>query len=578
MIAPFPTPQARRRPVETAERVIAPSAFTFAYVAADESQIAARHYYRMGFNVFALERGEKETRFKWGKLHATRLINPDALHPTEPTLYSEMFNLAFRDANIAIVTGRTSLNLSVLDCENERSADRHRKEFERRGLTPWIVRTSRGFHFWFLSQDGTLQNIQPETNNGEWELRANNKYVMAPPSVHPTGAIYEWVEHEGDLPPSIPLAALDWMGAKLLTPERSQFVPRPEDTSPLAKLSKRNRDFCENGAPVGDRNKRLTAAARDFAGNDIDVETARTFLLQGCAQSGYDKSFTRRQCERVIADAYKKPRTAAKSFYGKSRRQSKQPLYRKALVFSQSHAWDMLHAKHNNRAIHVAADTARKVFEACCERARMDDVRDVKKPFRAASREIAELADVDRRTASKTLAALAANDYLIAYGPNETGANRFTFGKKPSAHKCTNSLGLYVRTGTFVRADVYRDVFTRGGLANSAGRVWRLILEKPLTVKQIAKRANMKPPTVRRALVKLESKALARRVGNGYWIGETADAEQLAKIAAQCETLGKTAKRRAKHILERQRDVTERLLFWRFGRMWARQLQAWGQA
>lgn len=581
-------PQARHvpqpRPVEIAERSAPTLSHALAFVTADETQIAARHYYRLGLNVFALERGEKETHYKWGILKTTRLVDPDALHPTTPALYSEMFNLAFRDANIAIITGATSRNLTVLDCENAHSAELHRKEFERRGLHPWIVRTARGMHFWLLSQDGTLQNIDPKEHAGQWELRAHDKYVIAPPSVHPTGAIYEFVAHAGDLPPSIPIAALDWLGVKLLHTPRAKFTPRENDPGPLAQLSKPNREFCENGASKGERNGRLTAAARDFAGNHIDQETARTFLLQGCAKC--TPPYPRREAERVIDDAYSKPRTAAKQFYNSTNKAHSEPVYRRVRDFIDVHQWKPLHATYNSRRIQVSADTARKVLEACTERARMDDVRDAQKPFSAASREIAEIADIDRRTASKALAALAENGYLIAETRNEYGANRYTFGKKPrahvektqNAHKCTSTYVQCFVTGTFVRAHSFRDVFTRGGLSNSAGRVWRLVLEKPRTVKQIAKRANMQPPTVRRALAKLAQNDLARRVGKGYWIGENADADKLNAIAKTRGTLGKTAKRKARHVLERQVNATERLLASRFRKQWARQLKAWGAA
>lgn len=570
MIQTFP-PQAKPQPtkptrgapqlVETPHPRAAPTTGTgfdaARFEVMDASQLAALDLYALGFNVFPLVRGTKDKHYSaWKRLQTTRLIDP-----TRGAVAREQFKVIFKNANVAVVTGRTSHNLAVLDCETLEALELHRAQFERRGFAVWIVRTARGGHLYFLSEAGALANLKP--TGAAWELRGNNCYVLAPPSIHPTGAVYEWLAREGAAPPSIPLAALDWLGASLAVKPRAKFIPRPDtpENDALAALSKTNRDFCENGASKTTRNNRLFNAAADFAGNDISIETARPYLLQGCERSTFDKSFTRKHAERTIQSAYSKPRTAARAFYGPARKRTPAAIWKRAAQFADAHQWQNIAARVRGRKIAVSAQTARSAFEACIERARQDDARRAGDSFRAAVREIAELANIERGTAYKALHCLTANDYLQWQGATETGASQFTFGGKvKNAPKRDSSKEWSTSTVAFWRADTFADVFRRGALSRTAGRVWLLILENPLTAAQIAARLNVRSVgTVRKALAKLEAHNLARRVDRA-WIGESAEPAQLERIAEKCATRGKAAQRKERHKQERADAVTAAFL------------------
>lgn len=551
-------PPRAARPTETRVRTLeAPRTLAAQYEVIDDSQIAALDLYALGFNVFPLVRGTKDKHFAmWKRVQTTRLSDP-----TRSAVAREKFKAIFKNANVAILTGRTSRKLAVLDCETLEALELQRAQFAQRGFVPWIVRTARGGHLYFLSEAGALANMKPD--GAAWELRGNNLYVLAPPSIHPTGAVYEWLAREGAAPPTIPLDALDWLGAQLAVKPRAKFIPRPDTPQgdALAALSKTNRDFCEHGASAGTRATRLFRAAADFAGNRIAIETARPYLMQGCERSVFDRSFTRQHAERIIKSAYSKPRTASRTFYGPERKRTPLAVWKRAAQFADAHQWENLTARLHGRKIAISAQTARSAFEACIERAQQDDARRTGDVFRAAVREIAELANIERGTAYKALHCLSANQYLQWQGATDTGASLFTFGEKvKNAPKRDSSTALCTSTVAFWRADTFADVFRRGALSRTAGRVWLVILENPLTVAQIAARLNVRSAgTIRKALTQLAAHHLARRVDRA-WIGERADPAQLERIADKCATRGKAAQRKERHKQERADAITAAFL------------------
>lgn len=82
--------------------------------------------------------------------------------------------------NLAVITGWQ--NLVVLDFDN-------RDVFARWLLThraeTYQVQTQRGIHLYFYSQEPA------ECTRGEgWDVKASGGYVLAPPSIHPSGHVY----------------------------------------------------------------------------------------------------------------------------------------------------------------------------------------------------------------------------------------------------------------------------------------------------------------------------------------------------------------------------------------------------
>jgi hypothetical protein len=119
------------------------------------------------------------------------------------------------DNNIGIVTGKVSGNLVVLDFDDAKAFEGFVKalndDLKDVIMNTWRVRTSRGYHVYLrVSTDKTVPSVK---FNGV-DVKAEGGYVVAPPSIHPSGARYAFVE------PDMPLSRV----IRVVTPEQFSAV------------------------------------------------------------------------------------------------------------------------------------------------------------------------------------------------------------------------------------------------------------------------------------------------------------------------------------------------------------------
>jgi hypothetical protein len=161
--------------------------------------------------------------------------------------------------NLGVVTGTIS-GLEVLDFDSEEAVN----FAEENGLLQGpLVRTGRGFHEYFKNTEGA-RNFQQRPDMPHIDRRAEGGYVVAPPSIHPSGKFYAWIEGKGldDVPleelPEVILAKVS------------------EDKGPLAKLYE--------GVKEGQRNDTLARLvgswARDGLPYEDCLESARTWNIK----------------------------------------------------------------------------------------------------------------------------------------------------------------------------------------------------------------------------------------------------------------------------------------------------------
>jgi hypothetical protein len=525
------------------------------------TQRAALDLYGLGFNIGPARPASKHA-YLYGLLRTTR-VHPDYL----PDLFSDR-------ANIFVMAGRLSMGLYVLDCETMIAAKQHAAEFERRDIRPWTVETARGRHFWLLSPGGEVANLKDEPANPRgWEVRGNGCYVLTPPSVHDSGAIYRWLDRPGELPPSVPIHALDWLPLTLALEARRK--PEPRDTGPLACLSRATRAFIASGAYEGNRNRALFSAACDMHGNDFAYSDARGLLSPAAEGTG----LSRAEVNTTLKSAYRKGRTPAK----KHRPAPVMPMWARAAAFAEAHTWQALSASVERPArapkvtpigrdavlvqparmiasdssrkpapaavvevtYRVSSATARAVFLACCERARRDNAE----VFRASTREVGELAGVKSVTAYRALLCLVAAGLLARRGYSGYGAGLYAFGNLLRQGYSTTPWSV---SSVPLLQQSERDVFTRGALGQTAGRAWHVILAEPLTAAELARRLNVHRATIGRALGRLERSGLAQKEAGRKWGGISAGPDDLRAVAGQYGTLGRADRRQAQHTAERQ--------------------------
>ena len=100
------------------------------------------------------------------------------------------------DANIGIATGAAS-KLIVIDIDGANGLEMLQSLVPQYGPLPRtaIVKTARGWHLYF-AMPATCASIPCSTGKG-LDVRGDGGYVVAPPSRHASGHIYQWCDHVG---------------------------------------------------------------------------------------------------------------------------------------------------------------------------------------------------------------------------------------------------------------------------------------------------------------------------------------------------------------------------------------------
>lgn len=156
----------------------------------------AVEYHRDGVSVFPTEAGTKRPA----------IINGQRLS-WEPFQQQKATTKSLRAwfgqdgvGGIAVVCGKVSNGLIVIDFDGDgwdKAFDRFIRAFPKLEQTKKVVTGSGRLHLWLrcpdLPEDLTRKVRKFEDINAEVELRANRHYVLAPPSLHPNGRRYEWL-------------------------------------------------------------------------------------------------------------------------------------------------------------------------------------------------------------------------------------------------------------------------------------------------------------------------------------------------------------------------------------------------
>lgn len=86
--------------------------------------------------------------------------------------------LSWPKENLAVVTGSIS-NLCIVDCESREDAEWF---YRTKGQSPVIVKTTRGFHFYFRWPGQRVMNAQKV--EGRYDVRGDSGFALLPPSAN----------------------------------------------------------------------------------------------------------------------------------------------------------------------------------------------------------------------------------------------------------------------------------------------------------------------------------------------------------------------------------------------------------
>jgi energy-coupling factor transporter ATP-binding protein EcfA2 len=218
----------------------------------------ARDYVRRGFSVIPLQVGGKKPLVAWTDYQTRRPTDDELL---DWFAEENTFGLV-GSPNVGIVTGSIS-GVDVIDCDSREAVDLATKHGI--GTVP-TVKTGRGFHFYFAHADG-VRNFQKRDDLPGIDLRADGGYVVAPPSVHESGAVYRW---EGE--------------NRSLAPLPRWIVSAP--SSPGAKVQRIPVSRLFEGATEGNRNVSLTRVIGSIASStpfDVALQLALLWGTHRCS-------------------------------------------------------------------------------------------------------------------------------------------------------------------------------------------------------------------------------------------------------------------------------------------------------
>jgi P4 family phage/plasmid primase-like protien len=243
--------------------------------------------YDLGFSVFPVEHGGKKPAGAWKQYQAARppieLVQQWASVPR----------------NVGIATGAVS-GIVVLDLDSDDAV----QEAERRGLPDTITaRTAKGRHVYFRHPGGEIGNRAGVLPG--WDIRGDGGYIVAPGSLHPSGALYAWDNSPGlfelaDMPA--------WLVELLTRPE----APAPDNVRSIrtgntwADAALRGEIADLMAAPAGRRNAALNTAAMKLAqivaGGELGENDVKARLRATAAAIGLDAT----EIEPTLASGFAK--------------------------------------------------------------------------------------------------------------------------------------------------------------------------------------------------------------------------------------------------------------------------------
>lgn len=162
---------------------------------------AATEYAMRGFSVIPLKPKDKRPDLKSWDPYKTK-------HATW-----EDIDRWFRvPKNVGIVTGAIS-GIIVLDIDGPEGEDALTAITGRHGDLPptWCSTTGKGRHYLFRHPGGELKNMAHRQLS--IDVRGDGGYIVAPPSIHPSGAEYTWTQADDQDISDPPAWLIEWITA-----------------------------------------------------------------------------------------------------------------------------------------------------------------------------------------------------------------------------------------------------------------------------------------------------------------------------------------------------------------------------
>jgi len=165
------------------------------------------------------------------------------------------------------------------------------------------VETSRGSHLYFKHPGGTIGNRRI----GALDVRADRGFVLVPPSIHPTGAVYRAVGRVSEII-SLPPAALE----ALKPPEPASSSTATTNGQPVGSryvIAAVERECLEVAAQAPDsenRNTQLNKAAWALSRFVADGSACAAPIIEALSAAASHTGLDEREIQKTIRSAFSK--------------------------------------------------------------------------------------------------------------------------------------------------------------------------------------------------------------------------------------------------------------------------------
>jgi putative DNA primase/helicase len=263
----------------------------------------ARRYYDLGLTPIPCEPRSKKSACEWAQWQHRRPSWEELAQ-----VWHEAINRFGENLNIATLLGAAH-GLCAIDIDNPEAFKQARQAI---GLTDedlrtWATRSHRGGALIFRYPNG--YNLPSKTPNELWgaELLGNERILVLPPSIHPSGTPYRWLR--GHEPDQIPLADIPEALLLAFVGERPQPKPRllecpqndQSDSNGLPAWARSVVALLQPYWQEGWRHDTALALAGVFAKRGVPKEVAENILRELTREAGDNEVKDRL---RALMDTY----------------------------------------------------------------------------------------------------------------------------------------------------------------------------------------------------------------------------------------------------------------------------------
>jgi DNA-binding transcriptional ArsR family regulator len=416
------------------------------------------------------------------------------------------------ESNIAIVCGAVSGNLAVIDSETQTDFNWVRSELESRGINTWTVRTARGGHCYVRTREPISGRIL-KLDGREIEIRGDGQYVLAPPSIHPSGIAYQFLNRPSEIA-RVTFEQLRFLGVRapaVATAATPADAKRTERVPPSVwrRLQKRCPEYST-------RNKQ-------------DASTILSLILLGRTKEQILELFEKHPATGRYLEDKKEFLTWFERAYISARRKAEAG-DSEATRRTRAEISRLLQMVATMRWKGRGAINARRALLACLEIAL--EVGNVQ--FNASELRISEISMIKvQQTVSNALRRLQALGYitLLQSGKGTNRASTYRLELSEIQKEAQNgNVPSSIVVGTLqIYACFLNELFSAKALPSSSQEIYESLgYRGPMTSKQLCG-SGRGIDTVRRALKAMLGYELIRKQRRLYEINVSCDLEKLAR-------------------------------------------------